>query len=417
MKKKHFWILLYILVLCTACGPLGLPAAEPSPTRIATQPSHTPAETASVVHPTGTSTPMLPSPTPMFEGIIDNVTVNSQGTLYAGDYGASSDGARHFAQWDGEKWIALGNGVASAGGNALLVESSNGLYTTMITDPDQGYATAMVRWDGAGWEDITGNFGTVVDALQAGRISSNIPVEALAFDGEDHLYAAGCFQYPSADNTMEWPMGFVAKWDQETWTVLGHGFDQVHIYSMAVSTAGKVYISGEQPRIPAGEYDGPAGFIAEWDGKTWTEIGTSQLDTCSNIRNLALDEAGGLYASCIPSEGSEPIFYWDGTDWSTITDQLQGEAPSLYDMVVDENGHLYIGGSFDAVSGVPARNIAYWDGNVWHALGEGVTGQVYALAFDPKGDLYAAGLLMGAAGKYRGLTARWDGETWHALGP
>ena len=418
MKDKRLWILFYILVLCTACGPLGLPAAEPSPTRIATRTPHVTSETVSVVLPTATSdpAPMPPSPTPMFEGIIDNVAIDRQGTVYASGYGASWDGSRHFAQWDGEKWIALGTGLASAGGNALAADSANGLYTTSITDPDQGYATAMVRWDGSRWEDINGNFSTVVDALKAGRISSNIPVEALAVDGEDHLYAAGSFQYPSADHTMEWPMGFVTKWDNETWTVLGHGFDQVHIYSMAVSTAGKVYVSGEQPRIPAGEY-GAAGFIAEWDGEAWTEIGTSELDSCSNIRNLALDEAGGLYASCVHGEAGEPIFYWDGTDWIPITDQLQGEAPAVYDLAVDGHGHLYIGGSFDAVSGIPARNIAYWDGDIWHALGDGVNGQVYALAFDPGGGLYAAGLLMGAGGQYAGLAARWDGEAWHAMGP
>jgi trimeric autotransporter adhesin len=410
-------VLLSILVLCTACGPLGSPAAEPSPARTATQTSHAPSQTASVVLPTGTPTPVLPAPTPMFEGVIDSVAIDQQGTLYAGGYGASWDGSKHFAQWDGEKWIALDTGVASAGGNPLVVDSANRLYTTIITDPDQGYATAMVRWDGAGWEDITGNFRTVVDALHAGRISSNIPVEALAFDGEDHLYVAGSFQYPSADHTMEWPMGFVAKWDQETWTVLGQGFDRVHIYTMAVSAAGKVYASGEQPRIPAGEYDGPAGFIAEWDGARWTEIGTGALDSCFNIRNLALDEAGGLYASCTQGEAGEPVFHWDGMEWTIITDRLQGEAPALYDLVVDENGHLYIGGSFDSVSGIPARNIAYWDGNVWHALGEGVTGQVYALAFHPGGELYAAGLLMRAGGQYTGLAARWDGKIWHALGP
>jgi hypothetical protein len=191
----------------------------------------------------------------------------------------------------------------------------------------------------------------------------------------------------------------------------------VHIYAMAVGADGKVYASGEQPRIPAGEYDGPAGFIAEWDGETWTEIGTDELNLCTNIRNLALDEAGGLYASCIWSEGGEPIFYWDGTDWTTVTDQLQGEAPALYDLAVGENGHLYIAGSFDSVSGVPARNIAYWDGTSWHPLGEGVRGQVHGLALDPDGELYAAGLLMKAVGQYAGLAARWDGETWHPLGP
>ena len=352
----------------------------------------------------------------MFEGIIDNMAVDRQGTLYAGGYGASSDGSRHFAQWDGQKWIELGTGVESRGGSTLVTDSANQLYTTMIMDSDQGYATGIVRWHGAGWADITGNFSTVVDALQAGRISGNIPVAALAFDGEDHLYAAGSFQYPSADHALKWPMGFVAKWDKETWTVLGHGFDQVHIYSMAVSPAGKVYVSGEQPRIPENK-NGIGGFIAQWDGKTWTEIGTGELDPGFNVRNLVLDDSGGLYASCTVDGAGEPIFYWDGTDWTTITDQLQGEAPAVYDLAVDENGHLYIGGAFDAVSGTPARNIAYWDGSVCHALGEGAEGQVYALAFDPDGDLYAAGLLMGTGGTYAGRAFRWDGKAWQALGP
>lgn len=416
-KNMRSLILLYLLVLCTACGPSSSPAIEASPSTIKTQTSQAPSQTAPVVPPTEMSTPNLPSPTPMFEGMIDNVAIDRQAQVYASGYGPASDGSRHFAQWDGTTWIALGAGVESAGGDALVTDRANRLYTAMITDPDQGYATAIVRWDGAGWEDITGNFTTVVDALQAGRISSNIPVAALAFDGEDHLYAAGSFQYPSADHTREWSMGYAAKLEKETWTVLGPGFDQVYILDMAVSAAGKVYVAGEQPRIPAGEYDGPAGFIAEWDGETWTEIGTGLLDPCWNIRNLALDKAGGLYATCVRGEGGEPIFYWDGAEWTTVSDRLQGEAPAVYDLAVDENGHLYIGGSFDSVSGVRARDIAYWDGTSWHALGEGIRGQVYALAFDPAGELYAAGLLLGAGGQYAGIVARWDGQTWQALGP
>ena len=415
MKDKRLWILLYILVLCTACGPLGLSAAEPSPTPIATQTSLATSQTASVVPATATSTPSVPSSTPMFEDLIDNVAIDRQGQVYASGFGASRDGTRHFARWDGIQWVALDNGFQTAG-NSLVANHVGHLYTEILMNSEQGMATAIMRWDGAGWEAITGNFSTVVDALKAGRISSNIPVAALALDGEDHLYAAGSFQYPSADHTMEWPMGYVAEWDKETWTVLGHGFDRVHVYAMAVSEAGKVYVSGEQPRIPAGE-NGPAGFIAEWDGETWTEIGTSQLTPCWNIRNLALDEAGGLYASCTRSEAGELIFYWNGTDWMTIADQLHGEAPAVYDLVVDENGHLYVGGSFDSVSGNPARNIAYWDGSVWHPLAEGVHGQVYALAFDPGGELYSVGFLMEAGGQPAHHAARWDGETWHPLAP
>jgi hypothetical protein len=416
-KKMKLIVLLCILVLCTACGPWGLPAAEPSPTRSATQTPQATSQTASLVPPTATSTPLLPSPTPVFEVIIDNVAVDQQGRVYASGFGSSSDSARHFAQWDGAKWIALGTGVESAG-SASIADSASQLYTTILTDSNQGMATAIVRWDAAGWEDITGNFSTVVDALQAGRISSNIPVAGLAVDGEDNLYVAGSFFYPSADHTAEWPMGYVARWNKETWTVLGQGFDQVNIHAMAVSATGQVYVSGEQSRGPApAEGYSIAGFIARWDGETWTEIGTSKLNWCLSITTIAWDEAGGLYASCTGSEAGAFIFYWDGADWTTIADQLQGEAPYVADMAVDQNSQLYIGGSFDSVSGIPARNIAYWDGNAWHALGDGVNGQVYALAYDPGGGLYAAGSLTEAGGLTVQHVARWDGQTWHALGP
>lgn len=159
------------------------------------------------------------------------------------------------------------------------------------------------------------------------------------------------------------------------------------------------------------------GFIAQWNGKTWTQIGTSKLDACLNIMNIALDKAEGLYASCTLDGPGAFIFHWDGTDWITITDRLEGEAPAIFDMAVDANGHLYIGGSFESVSGIPARNIAYWDGSLWHALGDGVNKDVDAHAVDASGELYLVGLFTEAGGLPVQHAARWDGETWHTLGP
>ena len=41
--------------------------------------------------------------------------------------------------------------------------------------------------------------------------------------------------------------------------------------------------------------------------------------------------------------------------------------------------HVFIGGSFTSISGVPANNVAMWDGKSWHALGQGTDGVVEAL--------------------------------------
>jgi hypothetical protein len=237
-------------------------------------------------------------------------------------------------------------------------------------------------------------------------------VVALAVDGEDNLYAAGMFYYPTADHTGELPMGYVAKWNQETWTILGQGFDGWNISDLAVSATGDVYVSAEQPLTP----EGTSSYIAQWDGEKWTQMDTSKL-TAS--QSLALDESGRLYAGGQTSARAPGwlIARWDGTGWTTITDQLAGEAPAVYDMAVDKNGHLCIGGSFESVNGIPARYIACWDGSMWQALGEGVNERVNSLAFDPSGELYAVGFFTAAGGLPAYHAAHWDGKTWHALGP
>jgi hypothetical protein len=205
-------------------------------------------------------------------------------------------------------------------------------------------------------------------------------------------------------------MGYVVKWDKETWTVLGQGFDKVNIFALAVSATRTVYVSGEQPLTSAGT----SSFIAEWDGEKWRQLKTNMPNTSLH---LALDKSGRLYSSGQLSTPGALVVYWDGTDWTTITNQLQGEAPAILDMAIDANGRLFIGGSFESVNGIPAPNIAYWDGTSWHALGDGVNKQVDALAFDPDGDLFAVGFFTEAGGLPANHVAQWDGETWNALGP
>lgn len=80
---------------------------------------------------------------------------------------------------------------------------------------------------------------------------------------------------------------------------------------------------------------------------------------------------------------------------------------------------LYIGGSFREIAGVPARNVARWDGSRWHAIGEGAengtTGVVYALAVQGD-DLYVGGRFDTAGTLFVNNIARWDGEEWNRVG-
>ena len=83
---------------------------------------------------------------------------------------------------------------------------------------------------------------------------------------------------------------------------------------------------------------------------------------------------------------------------------------------------LYAGGDFAQAGGVPAANLARWNGHGWTAVGGGVNGAVRALAvYDDGGGggpaLYAGGDFMTAGGALvvHGV-ARWNGAAWSALG-
>jgi len=406
-------VFLFILILCSACTAPGVPIIEPSSTPAFTSspietitpaaldPSPTPIETT-------TPTISIPSPTPDFNILVNNLAIDQQGQIYASGFSEGND-QRHYAQWTGEYWIEMGNGFQTAG-NTLIADGEGYIYTDILVDTENGMATAIIKWDGSKWEDITGNFISMVDGLRAGRVSSNIPVTAMAVDGADNLFVAGMFYYSTADYAYEIPMGYLAKWDRQTWTVLGEGLDLINVYGLAVSSDGNVYVSGEQPASPEGNNC----YIAHWEGREWMQVNTGDLNWCS--QSLVVDKSGHLYAAGQSNTTGVLIAYWDNSDWSTIADQLEGEAPAVYDMAVDQDGRLCIGGEFTSVNNVPAKQIACWDGKSWYALGDGVNERVFALAFDPGGELYAAGYFSEAGGLPATHAARWDGEKWHALG-
>lgn len=103
-------------------------------------------------------------------------------------------------------------------------------------------------------------------------------------------------------------------------------------------------------------------------------------------------------------------------DWRPMPG-VDGHVGAMAVFDAEEGPVLVAAGQFAHAGGVPANNIAYWDGSTWRALGDGVDGQVYALAVHDDGNgakLYAGGVFATAGGvPSRGIAA-WDGEAWSA---
>jgi trimeric autotransporter adhesin len=163
----------------------------------------------------------------------------------------------------------------------------------------------------------------------------------------------------------------------------------------------------------------PADRIARWNGTTWSPLGTGMNGI---VRALTLLPSGDLIAAgdftTAGGVTTNRIARWDGNAWFALGSGVSaGFNPStVYAVHSPGNGDLVAGGTFTSASGVPASNIARWNGSSWSPYGTGTNGPVRALATLPNGDLVAGGGFAMAGGTQVNRVARWDGTAWTALG-
>lgn len=112
---------------------------------------------------------------------------------------------------------------------------------------------------------------------------------------------------------------------------------------------------------------------------------------------------------------------WDGSSWSVFAGPngtgVDGTVWAIASFDDGSGPAMYVGGNFSTAGGIPASNIAKWDGSNWSALavpeGNGLDDWVLALATyrDSKGSaLYAGGRFLHAGGvsAHRVRTVGWS---------
>jgi hypothetical protein len=107
---------------------------------------------------------------------------------------------------------------------------------------------------------------------------------------------------------------------------------------------------------------------------------------------------------------ANPDDYWDARFFANGTN-----VNGLVSAVAVGGGYVYVGGQFSSMFGVPANNIARFDGTTWSAMGTGIGGGVNALAVSG-GNLYVGGSFGTAGGGSASNIAKWNGSAWSALG-
>ena len=136
-----------------------------------------------------------------------------------------------------------------------------------------------------------------------------------------------------------------------------------------------------------------------------------KLDPDGTPRFLRHDQAH-RGVSALPPQYPDDI-YWDNFFGSPST------VGSIRVVALSGCNNIYLGGDFTSIGGIEARNIAHWDGESWHSLGEGenngVDGTVHVVTVNGD-DVYVGGRFDSAGTELVYNIARWDGLAWYSVG-
>src|SRR5690606_37910825 len=156
-----------------------------------------------------------------------------------------------------------------------------------------------------------------------------------------------------------------------------------------------VSVPGVEGLVAGGQI---AGAAALWDGSAWQWMPDLRLtgcaDCCPSVAALAVfDDGAGpaLYATGLFNSPASGVARWGGAGWSGLGGGLSGFLWGVgLAMLAHDDGSgsaLYVGGRFDSAGGVPAANIARWDGERWETVGAGRPGMIVQALAEFEGKL------------------------------
>ena len=277
--------------------------------------------------------------------------------LYAA--GASTDGSKGIAKWDGKAWTSIARVYPkfkqfTLGVNALAVYN-NQIVAAGITDSIAGIYTGtsdVVTYNGTSWS----------------KLGSNPPdlgqVNCLAVYNNE-LYVGGYG---------------INKWNGSSWTSVAVKTKTTvgSINTMTVYN-NELYVGGNFSKIANKSMTSGLGF-AKWDGSNWTVL-PGFFDTIPtvgpyNVASVAcmMPFQGNLYAvGDMNTAGTTHLrgaAKWNGTAWSDVNGGIKGTGTLPANCLATDANNLYLVGSIQAVN--TANDSVYlaarWDGNLWHPM-------------------------------------------------
>ena len=339
---------------------------------------------------------------PGTNGVVYDLT-SYRGELIA--VGAFSDAgvpANDIAHWNGTSWAPFGGGTANYVA-AFVAYNGRLVAGGSFVQPTQSLVTAnnIAGWNGG----PLSAFGTGMDGIVYALESFKYP----GINGSYELIAGGLFSTAGgvgAPRVARWRESPFGGFPPPAWEAMGAGFD-FSVYAIERS-GGFTYAGGSFTMSGANAVS----RIARWNETTDVWENLTALGGMNGAVYALKEFNGSLYAggSFTTAGGSSTggLARWTGTSWVPVGGFFAG---TVYALEVF-NGSLIIGGQFAGLAGSP--NIARWDGANYFNLGFGGTNSIGVRALRTNGArLYAAGTFTAIGGVSANNVAWWDGAAWH----
>jgi hypothetical protein len=226
---------------------------------------------------------------------------------------------------------------------------------------------------------------------------------------------------------------FIARLTGENWELLSPTQFFAPDGIPDVRTAVSYDADGDGPLVPVlvlgGRFAGAGSItspnVIAWEGSDWFPLGGGIPGiNGGTVQDLCVFDPDGpgprtplLIAGGSIIDDNCKVAAWDGASWTCIGTAATAAIVNALDLFDrDGNGPLppvlvAAGGRFTSINGVAANNIAYYDGQTWHPIGQGLpTAPSSMTVFDPDGDGPRQQLIF--ASQFAAPMRVFDGQTW-----
>ncbi len=341
---------------------------------------------------------------------------------------ASSDYVKDIEVFDGDVYVA---GVLATGTgltDVVLARNRGALWEPLARDPDASVhklvrfrgeliaagslyrvgnhgVSNIVRWTGTEWRPL----GTGLASDQAGsaRVMDLLPTPT------GGILIGNFISYGST------VLRRIAEYRDGAIIPFGEGIEYTFPSNFTSGGLWDLFEHGGTLMM-GGMFGGingvPCNSVAAWTGDAWEPIGDGVAGGLHRVRKL-LDYQGQLIAiGNFENSGGAPakgVAVWNEERWAplgggmNINSSLSAEVSTW----VEYRGELIVSGTFSDAGGVPAENIAAWNGFQWRPLGAGLdVGASDLIVWNDQ--LYACGLFRDSGPLFVRGFARWDGQGW-----